>query len=112
MVSTPSSSNERTTAWAPVSCCGATRLAAVVPALPVVWAAAPPSAGAVGSGGRVVGALTMSSFSVLFILRARKNPRQLRRLYEGCALVRVAMPGTGQARHQRAGQVLREFRRT
>ena len=38
---------------------------------------------------------------------ARKNPRQLKPLYEGCALMLVAMPGTGLARHQRATQLLR-----
>ena len=42
---------------------------------------------------------------------ARKNPRQHGRLYEGCALVRVARPGGGRARHQRA-DLLRAFRRS
>ena len=42
---------------------------------------------------------------------ARKNPRQRGRLYEGCALVRVARPGRGRARHQRA-YLLRAFRRS
>ena len=38
---------------------------------------------------------------------ARKNPRQRKLLYEGCASMLVAMPGRGLARHQRATQLLR-----
>ena len=61
------------------------------------------------SGGRVVGALTVSSLSswARKVLGARKNPRQRKLLYEGCASVLVAIPGLGLARHQRADQLLR-----
>src|ERR1700761_2518135 len=66
-----------------------------------------------GSGGRVVGALTMSSLSLSSSLRisnrcwGKKKPPSAGPLYEGRALMLVAMPGRGQARHQLASQLLR-----
>src|SRR5689334_20935071 len=71
MTSTSSSSNDRMTDWAPVSCCGATFLgwldwpwpAAVAADCAALASAKSPYAGFTGGcGGRVVGALTMSSF--------------------------------------------------
>ena len=42
----------------------------------------------------------------------KKKPPSAGQLYEGCALVRLARPGRGRARHQRADLLLRTLRRT
>jgi hypothetical protein len=113
--STPSSSSERTTASAPVICTGAMRLGAGFLAGCEVWW---PLAGAASpdSGARVVGALTgLSSFVSSSDCGARdcgarKNPRQRKLLYEGCASMLVGLARLGTSRHQRADQLLRAIR--
>jgi hypothetical protein len=68
------------------------------------------------SGGRVVGALTMTLYllhPVRINIQDRKSVVGQQKtpvswvLYEGRALMLLAMPGRGQARHQRASQLLR-----
>src|ERR1700757_1784872 len=69
MVSTPSSSSDRTTACAPVSCWGAILFAWLGRLLGSPLLPAPPLAGCSGadhSCGGVVGALTVSSSSCVF----------------------------------------------
>jgi hypothetical protein len=68
------------------------------------------------SGGRVVGALTMTLYllhpvrigiqDLKPVVGQQKTPVSWV-LYEGRALMLVAMPDNGQARHQRAYQLLR-----
>src|SRR6478609_8276539 len=122
MTSTSSSSNDRITDWAPVSCCGATFLGWLDGPWPPAFAAdcaalastkSPYGGFADRSGGRVVGALTMSSFVFDCFLGlsnhcwGNKKPPSARPLYEGCALILVAMPESELARYQRATQLLR-----
>src|SRR5690349_1389292 len=121
MTSTSSSSNDRMTDWAPVSCCGATFLGWLDWPWPPAFAAdcaalasaKSPYAGFTGGcGGRVVGALTMSSFVLLCCgfsnhCWGNKKPPSARPLYEGCASILVTMPESGPARYQRATQLLR-----
>src|SRR5690625_2600924 len=95
MTSTSSSSSDRITDWAPVSCSGGTRLAA---ALALSAAGAPLACcgrSVAADGGRVVGALTISSLSQVLWTGGNKKPPPAQLLHEGCALV-VGSSGNNQ----------------
>src|SRR5262249_37688237 len=95
MTSTSSSSNDRMTDCAPVSCCGAICFVCAAEGL---------------AAGNLVGDDCVGALTLVLLLSSwswgNKKPSPAQRLHEGCALVLDRL-----VRHQRADELLRAFQR-
>src|ERR1700744_3934561 len=114
MTSTSSSSNDLITDCAPVTCSGATCLGCCGGVAGVLaWAPVPLTGcdGADGSGGRVVGALTVSSSGPLrrCLNGDNKKPPPAQRLHEGCALVLESVISQAPTRRPSTTSISRLF---